>query len=100
MTDNFNIKLINTYDFVPKKFNPKIEMNPTTNYLISYNLLNVSKCDISGEAIEISIENKIFKMYIYTNKLVANDHFLFIIGQNSNKIPYEPISFKTVFFNS
>ena len=86
ITDNFNIKLINTYDFVPKKFNPKIEMAPNTNYLISYNLLNVSKCDISGEAIEISFENKIFKKYIYTNQLVANDHFLFIIGQNSNKI--------------
>ena len=86
MADNFNIKLINTYDFVPQVFNSKNELKPTTICLISYKILDVSKCDIVGEEIEISIDNKIFKKFLYTNKIVTIDNFIFIIGQNSNKI--------------
>lgn len=63
MADNFNIKLINTYDFVPQVFNSKNELKPTTICLISYKILDVSKCDIVGEEIEISIDNKIFKSF-------------------------------------
>jgi len=86
VTDNFNIKLINTYDFVPRVFNSKNEIKPTTNCLISYKILDVNKCNIVGEEIEISIDNKIFKKFLYTNKIVTNDNLIFIIGQNSNKI--------------
>jgi hypothetical protein len=86
MTDNFNIKLINTYDFVPQVFNSKTEIKPTTNCLISYKILDVSKYDIIGEEIEISIDNKIFQKFLFTNKIITNENFLFIIGQNSNRI--------------
>jgi hypothetical protein len=86
MADNFNIKLINTYDFVPQVFNSKTEIKPTTNCLISYKILDVSKCGIIGEEIEISIDNKIFQKFLFTNKIIANENFLFIIGQNSNRI--------------
>ena len=86
MTDNFKIKLINTYDFVYQTFDFKTEIKPTKNCLISYKELDVSKCDIVGEEIEISLENNTKYIRIYTNKLVAIKNFLFIIGQNPNKI--------------
>ena len=40
MSDNLNIKLINTYDFIPKVYNPQNDTNITKNFLISYEYLS------------------------------------------------------------
>lgn len=100
MTDNFNIKLINTYDFVPQVFNNKVELKPTKSCLISYKTLDISECNIAGDEIEVSIENKNYTKKIYTNKIVVTDSSIFIIGQKPNIIyKYYLLSYEEVLQN-
>ena len=86
ISDDFKLKIVNTYDFIPKVFNPKSEHNPTTNCLISYELKDLSKYGIIGQEIEFTIENKNFKKYIYTNKIISIENCLYLLGKNSDKI--------------
>ena len=66
ITDNLNIKLINTYDFVPKIYSPSDDNKPTKNCLISYNLFDLNNFGIQGQDISMRIDNiTIKKNYIY-----------------------------------
>ena len=85
ITDNFYVKLINTYDFIPRIYNPKKDLLPTKNCLISYELLNISKFGISGQEFEIGIENKTIKKNMYTNNIISIENGLLFIGKDLNK---------------
>ena len=61
MTDNLTIKLINTYDFVPKVYNSQVDKQPTKNCLISYNVFDLYNCGIQGQEIVIVFDNKMLK---------------------------------------
>ena len=71
ITENFNIKLVNTYDFIPKEYNPQVDNKPTKKCLISYELFDISKFGISGQEFEVNINNNLLKKYCYTNKIIA-----------------------------
>ena len=85
ITDNFNLKIINTYDFVPKVYNPQEDNKPTKNCFMSYELLDINKLNIKGQEIENLIENKIIKKYIYTNKIIPIKGGLLLIGNEMDK---------------
>ena len=85
ITDNFNLKLINTYDFVPKAYNTKEELIPTKNCFISYELLDINKYGIKGQEIDIIIKDKPLKRTILTNTIIPIESGLFTIGKDNNK---------------
>ena len=85
ITDNLNIKLINTYDFIPKKYEPSKDNKPTKNCFISYELFDIHKYGIQGEEIENVIEKKIVRKKIYTNKLIPIENGLLAIGSNMDR---------------
>ena len=85
ITENFNIKLVNTYDFIPKEYNPQVDNKPTKKCLISYELFDISKFGISGQEFEVNINNNLLKKYCYTNKIIAKKNGIVFIGKDLNK---------------
>ena len=85
ITDNFNIKLINTYDFIPRIYNPSEENKPTKNCFISYELFDINKYGITGQEIEIEIEKNIIRKKIYNNQIIPIGNGLLAIGKNTEK---------------
>ena len=85
INENFNIKLVNTYDFVPRKFITSESIKPTNKCLIFYELFNVSNLGISGQEFDKNTNNNVSKKYYYTNKILATNNGLILIGKDSNK---------------
>ena len=85
MTDNLTIKLINTYDFVPKVYNAQVDKQPTKNCLISYNVFDLYNCGIQGQEIVIVFDNKMLKKNIFTNKIIPIENGIIIIGKDTDK---------------
>ena len=87
LTENNNIKLINTYDFIPKIFNQTDidEIKPTKSNFISYEPLDINKLGIKGHEIEIGIENKCLKKKFYTNKIIPIEKGILLVGKEPNK---------------
>ena len=87
LTENNNIKLINTYDFIPKTFNQSDtdENKPTKSNIISYEPLDINKLSIRGHEIEIGIENHNLKKKFYTNKIIPIEKGILIVGKEPTK---------------
>ena len=85
LTDNFNLTLINTYDFIPKAYNTREEHTPTKNCFISYELVDINKYGIKGQEIDVTVQNKPLKKTIFTNTLIPTESALFAIGENMDK---------------
>ena len=85
VTDNLNIKLINTFDFVPKVYNPKEDNKPTKNCLISYNLYDLNNFGIQAQEILISIDRTMSKKYTFTNKIIPIENGIILIGNDTDK---------------
>ena len=86
MTDNLNIKLINTYDFIPKVFNPQDVSNVSKNFLISYECLNINNSGLNGDIINYSVNNKKMQKSIYNNKLITGNKSLYFISDEGINI--------------
>ena len=86
MTDNFNIKIINTYDFVPKTYNPQTDINVTKNFLISYESMNISGAGLKGDLIDFAVNNKRIQKNIYLHKIISNQNNIFYISDEGKNI--------------
>jgi len=86
MTDNFNIKIINTYDFVPKTYNPQTDINVTKNFLISYESMNISGACLKGDLIDFAVNNKRIQKNIYLHKIISNQNNIFYISDEGKNI--------------
>ena len=86
MTDNFNIKIINTYDFVPKTYNPQTDINVTKNFLISYESMNINGAGLKGDLIDFAVNNKRIQKNIYLHKIISNQNNIFYISDEGKNI--------------
>ena len=86
MTDNFNIKIINTYDFVPKTYNPQTDINVTKNFLISYESMNISGAGLKGDLIDFAVNNKRIQKNIYLHKIISSQNNIFYISDEGKNI--------------
>ena len=86
MTDNFNIKIINTYDFVPKTYNPQTDINVTKNFLISYESMNINGAGLKGDLIDFAVINKRIQKNIYLHKIISNQNNIFYISDEGKNI--------------
>jgi hypothetical protein len=86
MTDNFNIKIINTYDFVPKTYNPQTDINVTKNFLISYESMNISGAGLKVDLIDFAVNNKRIQKNIYLHKIISNQNNIFYISDEGKNI--------------
>ena len=86
MTDNFNIKIINTYDFVPKTYNPQTDINVTKNFLISYESMDISGAGLKGDLIDFAVNNKRIQKNIYLHKIISNQNNIFYISDEGKNI--------------
>ena len=61
LSDNFNIKLVNTYDFIPKNYNQKTDTKETKDFLISYEIFNINNnSGIKDDLINFKRNKKVF----------------------------------------
>ena len=80
LSDNFSVKLINTYDFVPKVYKQNSDTKITKDFLIAYESLSINNAEIKGDLIGYNVDNKIIQKDILNNKLiVSNSKIYFII---------------------
>jgi len=86
LSDNFHIKLINTYDFVPKVYNQQTDVNITKDFLISYESLNIKNSGLIWDTIDFSLENKNIRKNIFNNKIISNDFSLYFIANEGNNL--------------
>ena len=88
ITEDLNIKLINTYDFTPKVYNLQEDQTVSKNFLLAYEYLNI-KSGISEDWIDFSVNNKRIQKKIYNNKIIVNDNSIYYItddGKNLQRI--------------
>ena len=78
VTDDLNIKLINTYDFTPKVYNPQADTTVSKNFLIGYEYLNINS-GISEDWIDFSVNNNKIQKRYYNNKIIVNDNSVYFI---------------------
>ena len=89
VTEDSDIKLINTFDCIPKVYNQQIDIEVTKNFLISYEYLNVSNSGINGDWIAFPVNNEKKQKRIYNNKIIVNNKSIYFIsnkGMNLQKI--------------
>ena len=86
MNDNLTIKIINTYDFVPKVYNPSVDKFVTKDFLISYESMNINNFGIIGDSINYEIDKKIIQKDIYNNKLITSNSSIFIVSNKGSNI--------------
>ena len=80
MTDNLNIKLINTYDFIPRVYNQQSDTNVTKNFLISYEYLNLNNSGLNGDMLDFDVNNKRIRKIIYNNKVIVNNNSIYYVS--------------------
>ena len=81
VTNDFYIKLINTFDCVPKVYNQQVDKEVTKNFLISYEYLNISN-KIKGDWITFPLNSEEIKKKIYNNKIIVNNKDIYYISDN------------------
>ena len=82
MDDNFDIKLINTYEFIPREFNSYKDIKIEMDFLISYESLSINNRGITGDMIDFSIGNRKIEHIIFSNKIIVNNsHIFFVSGE-------------------
>ena len=79
INEKFQIKMLNTYDFVSRAYNPQSDKYPTRNSLISYDILKIKEFDILGDQIEF--DNR-FTQNIYNNKIIKGDEYMILVGKD------------------
>ena len=85
ISDNFSVKLINTYDFVPKVYNQQTDINITKDFLISYESLNINNSGLVWDSIYFKLGNKNIRQNIFNNKIIVNNlNFVFITNEGNN----------------
>ena len=86
VNDNFDIKLINTYDFVSKKYNSFRDIKATTDFLISYESLNIFNYGLTWDLIHFNIGNRTIQHKIFSNKIIVNNFHILFISNGGNKL--------------
>ena len=83
--ENLKIKLINTYDFVPRVYNQLSDSKETKDFLISYEAFNIN--DNSGIQNDV-INYEKNKKFIYNNKFICAKNSVYYITNDAkvNKI--------------
>ena len=83
--ENLKIKLINTYDFVPRVYNQLSDSKETKDFLISYEAFNIN--DNSGIQNDV-INYEKNKKFIYNNKFICAKNSVYYITSDAkvNKI--------------
>ena len=86
LSDNFSVKLINTYDFVPKVYKQNSDTKITKDFLIAYESLSINNAEIKGDLIGYNVDNKIIQKDIFNNKLIVSNSKIYFIANKGNSI--------------